>query len=98
MADSRPVQSRLLTIARRSSLEVEERLDLGADALHPGGDDLGASSGPARRSCRWGRRSDRWRRPTRASGDDPARCSRRAVRICTRLPMCRLGAVGSKPT
>ena len=36
--------------------------------------------------------------PTRAYGVWPASWSRFAVRICTRLPMCRLGAVGSKPT
>ena len=36
--------------------------------------------------------------PTRAYGVWPACCSRRAVSSWTRLPMCRLGAVGSKPT
>ena len=35
--------------------------------------------------------------PTSASGRCPACCSRRAVSNWTRLPTCRLGAVGSKP-
>ncbi len=35
--------------------------------------------------------------PTRPSGRFPACWMRRMVRICTRLPRCRLGAVGSKP-
>jgi hypothetical protein len=36
--------------------------------------------------------------PTSAYGTCPARCRRMAVTICRRFPMCRLGAVGSKPT
>ncbi len=36
--------------------------------------------------------------PTSTNGVWPARCRRIAVTICSRLPMCRLGAVGSKPT
>ena len=36
--------------------------------------------------------------PTRAYGVWPASCNRLAVTSCTRFPMCRLGAVGSKPT
>ncbi len=36
--------------------------------------------------------------PTRTYGVWPAFWSRRAVTSWTRLPMCRLGAVGSNPT
>ena len=35
--------------------------------------------------------------PTSPSGSWPASWSRRISRSCTRLPRCRLGAVGSKP-
>ena len=59
IADSGAVQSRLLTMtAAFVALEVQERLDLGADALHPVGDDLRGRSACARRSAS-GRRSAR---------------------------------------
>jgi hypothetical protein len=76
-------------------VEVDELAHLGADPLHPLVNEvLGvevALAGLLGIADQAGRAADEGQGPV------PGSCIRRIVRICTRLPMCRLGAVGSKP-
>ena len=97
MAERPSVQSRLLTIVAAFSPSKErngsiwrrtrstQSLTVSAELSTRSPESLGSPIRPVAP-------------PTRTYGVCPARCSRIAVRIWTRLPMCRLGAVGSKPT
>ena len=78
------------------ALEGEEPLDLPAQVADPLGDRVLGVEHAARRSGR-GSPISPVDPPTSPSGLCPASWMRRIVSSCTRLPRCRLGAVGSKP-
>ena len=96
MADSGAVQSRLLTIvaafgpSKRSSGSICLRMR----STQP---ETTSRSLSVRSPAIFGSPIRPVAPPTSANGRWPASCRRRTVRIWTRLPMCRLGAVGSNP-
>lgn len=96
MADSPCVQSRLLTMTAACG---PSKSSSGAICARSRSTHWATTSGAfsVRSAVGFGSPISPVAPPTRPSGRLPACWILRIVRICTRLPRCRLGAVGSKP-